>query len=127
MLGPTGSERQLMHSCGSGDTSKLVFPHDPDCQQVHLLYGEEFFGDVPTSMFTLFRCLIGDCSTRAGQSLTAHFGEGYGIRFYIVYGVGMICIIFGLFNVITALFVESTLSGLKYNDVQKKYARMYES
>jgi len=127
MLGPTGSVKETMDRCGSGDSSAVAFPDDAECQNVHLLYGEEFFGDVPTSMFTLFRCLIGDCSTRTGQSLTAHFAEGYGTRFYVLYGVGMICIIFGLFNVITALFVESTLSGLKYNDVQKKYARMYES
>jgi len=127
MLGPTSGDEALMPRCGSGDAALISNPQDPDCDRIHYLYGEEFFGDVTTSMFTTFRCLIGDCTTRTGQSLTAHFAHGYGIRFYIVYGVGMICIIFGLFNVITALFVESTLSGLKYNDVQKKYARMYES
>merc|ERR1712061_803479 len=39
----------------------------------------------------------------------------------------MILVIFGLFNVITAPFVEAILSGLKTNDVRKKHSRMYEA
>ena len=35
-------------------------------------------------------------------------------RFYIIYCVGMIIIMFGLFNIITAIFVDSTISGIKY-------------
>merc|ERR1712079_310349 len=37
----------------------------------------------------------------------------------------MIIVIFGLFNIITAVFVESTISGLKHNDLKKKYAHTF--
>jgi hypothetical protein len=39
----------------------------------------------------------------------------------------MVTIIFGLFNIITAIFVQATMEGLQFNHVQNKYAQMYES
>eukprot|EP00415_Alexandrium_ostenfeldii_P003709 UN3709 len=78
-------------------------------------------------MFTVFRCVLGDCSSKAGKSLTAAFSSGYGVAFDSVYCGGMVLVVFGLFNIIAAIFVETTISGLKYNNVQRKYARMYES
>ena len=53
--------------------------------------------------------------------------QGFGLRFIICYALGMVSVIFGLFNVVTALFVESTLSALKYNELQRKKARQYET
>jgi len=121
VVGPP-EETRFMDKCGSADS--IVDPSDPDCE-VKALYGEEFFGSVPDSMFTLFRCMIGDCSTKGGQALVAHFSDAYGLRFQLVYSVGMITVIFGLFNIITALFVEATLTGLKTTNVHAKYRSKY--
>mmetsp|Transcript_7048 Transcript_7048/g.20795 ORF Transcript_7048/g.20795 Transcript_7048/m.20795 type:complete len:233 (+) Transcript_7048:3-701(+) len=71
--------------------------------------------------------MIGDCTTEPGGSLSVIMAEGYGSRFYITYCVGMIVIMFGLFNIITAIFVDSTISGLKHNDTKRKFAKQYES
>jgi len=93
---------------------------------LHYMYGEEFFGTVRQAMFTIFRFMIGDTSTVAGKSLTVALSRGYGARFQLVYGLGMIAVIFGLFNIITAIFVDSTISGLKHNDLKRKHLRQYE-
>mmetsp|Transcript_108764 Transcript_108764/g.232422 ORF Transcript_108764/g.232422 Transcript_108764/m.232422 type:complete len:635 (+) Transcript_108764:63-1967(+) len=130
LLGPDENQ-DLRALCGDGDLAYGTIvgdgndPYSGECK-IHYLYGEEYFGTVPDSMFTIFRCMIGDCSTKGGQALAPHLGFGYGLPFYIVYAAGMVVIIFGLFNVITAIFVESTMEGLKYSDAQKIYARKYK-
>merc|ERR1719401_3094668 len=43
-----------------------------------------------------------------------------------MYCGGMTIAIFGLFNVITAMFVEATMNGLKHNDVQRRHNKLYE-
>lgn len=122
-VGPD-DDQDLLGKCGSADF--LHDRDDPNCP-IHEILGEEYFPTLSKSMFTVFRCVLGDCNTRAGQSLTAHFSQEYGWKFDGVYCFGMVIVIFGLFNVITAIFVESTISGLRYNDVQIKHARMYKS
>merc|ERR1712113_93648 len=54
-------------------------------------------------------------------------GQGFGWKFDVCYCLGMIVLIFGLFNVITSIFVEATMAGLKYNEVKQKLASMYQS
>ncbi|CAE8608021.1 unnamed protein product, partial [Polarella glacialis] len=111
--------------CGSGDLIEIN--EETDQCKLHLLYGEEYCGSVFLCMFTIFRCMIGDCNSRGGRPLASAFSYGYGARFNIFYCFSMVVVIFGLFNVITAMFVEATLSGMKTNDVQKKYAKLYET
>mmetsp|Transcript_53103 Transcript_53103/g.153177 ORF Transcript_53103/g.153177 Transcript_53103/m.153177 type:complete len:945 (+) Transcript_53103:120-2954(+) len=94
--------------------------------KLHWLYGEEFFGTVWLSMFTTFRFMLGDYQSRNGVSLAIVFGERYGAAFHVLFGVGMILAVFGLFNIVTAIFVDSTISGLKHNDAMRKYALQYE-
>jgi len=96
-----------------------------DCV-VHWMYGEEFFGSVPASMFTAFRFMLGDYGTLAGRSLVVAFEKGYGNRFRIPFVIWMVVVIFGIFNVITAVFVDATSSGLKLMGLKRKYARKYE-
>merc|ERR1712113_634329 len=38
----------------------------------------------------------------------------------------MVVVIFGLFNIITAIFVESTIDGLQNNESKRKFAKHYE-
>jgi len=123
-LGPVPGQ-DLVNGAGCGFGDEWTNFDDPLCK-VHLLYGEEFFGSVANSMFTAFRFMLGDYSTRAGKSLIVAFSAGYGRRFDTAFVVFMVITVFGMFNIITAIFVESTISGLKHNDTKRKYARQYE-
>jgi hypothetical protein len=91
------------------------------------LFAEEYCDTVARCSFTVFRCIIGDCSSKGGQSLPGHFSRGFGMRFDVAYCLGMIVLIFGLFNVITAIFVEATMAGLKFNEVKQRLQLKYES
>jgi len=121
-FGPADGQN-LMSVCGPADD--IVDLSNADCP-VHWIYGEEFFGTVQKSMFTSFRFMLGDYSTRGGKSIIVAFSQGYGKMFEVVFVSWMIMVIFGLFNIITAIFVDSTISGLKYNDIKRKYAKQYE-
>jgi len=128
MFGPEEGQN-MIDLCGFPD--ELVdagsMP-DPACEgRLHWLYGEEFFGTVWLSMFTTFRFMLGDYSSRKGVSLAIVLGQGYGPAFHLMFGIGMILCVFGLFNIVTAIFVDSTISGLKHNDSMRKYAQQYES
>jgi len=129
-VGPRGDEchKGCTGECFDDNADEIAMLSDlPSTCKLHYLYGEEYFGTVGKSMFTVFRCMIGDCTTRTGRALAAELSSGFGARFDLAYSLGMVAAIFGLFNVITALFVESTLSALKYNELQRKKARQYET
>jgi len=116
-------EESLMGRCGSGD---IGLWDDPECTAC-VLYSEEYLYSVKSSMMVVFRCVVGDCTSKAGQSLSAHLSGCYSWKFDVVYFLGMVTIIFGLFNIITAIFVQATMEGLQFNHVQNKYAQLYES
>lgn len=122
---PIGSDpTHWMKHCGKrGDDVETIT--DPDCP-LHILYGEEFFGTVGTSMFTCFRWMLADYSTRGGVSLAVTFSQEYGSTFMIGYVAWMIVVIFGIFNIVTAIFVDTTTAGLKHNDVKRKHEQQYE-
>jgi len=126
MWGPEDGQ-DLIGQCGLGDEYLEDGNRTEYCDRyVHYMYGEEFFGTVWVSMFTTFRFMLGDYQSKDGVSLAIVFGEGYGSSFHLLFGVGMICCVFGLFNIVTAIFVDSTISGLKHNDIMRKYAQQYE-
>mmetsp|Transcript_101298 Transcript_101298/g.291813 ORF Transcript_101298/g.291813 Transcript_101298/m.291813 type:complete len:842 (+) Transcript_101298:108-2633(+) len=114
--------------CRPADEMDVLVEEGLDGRQcrAHFLYGEEFFGNVTVSMFTAFRFMLGDYSTRNGKSIVVAFSQGYGARFDFVFVCWMIVVIFGFFNIITAIFVESTNAGLKHNDAKRKFALQYE-
>jgi len=124
MLGPAdGQDLIFQGGCGYGDD---IMNFDDDRCKLHDLYGEEFFGSVSKSMFTVFRFMLGDYSTRGGKSMIVAFSYGYGAVFETFFVGFMIIVIFGLFNIITAIFVDTTTSGLKHNDIMRKYEQQYE-
>merc|ERR1712176_953603 len=90
------------------------------------MYGEEFCGTLTLSMFTAFRFMLGDFSTRKGSSLVVAFSEGYGWRFQAVFVTWMVIVNYGFHNIISALFVDATISGLRHNDSKRKLVRQYE-
>lgn len=113
--------------CGSGDLLDFNTTLPTGCGGIHDVYGQEYCGTVLGCMFTIFRCMIGDCTTAGGRSLTLIWSQGYGVQFDIFYSFSMVVVIFGMFNIITAIFVEATLNGLKETDAARKYAQAYES
>jgi len=123
-LGPS-PDQDLIYRDGCGLPDDMVDFNHPTCK-VHWMYGEEFFGSVATSMFTVFRFMLGDYSTRGGKSMIVALGQGYGLFFKAVFVLFMIIVIFGLFNIITAIFVDSTTMGLKHTDTKRKYAKQFE-
>ena len=126
VLGPDNNDpySHLMRTCGKPEDVPQNFTDgriEPQCvERLHEVYGEAYFGSVPQAMFTMFRCMIGDCTTEPGGSLAVYMSAGFGIKFYIIYCVGMIAITFGLFNIITAVFVDSTILGLKQVAARRK-------
>lgn len=69
--------------------------------------GTILFGTVGWSMFTVFRCFTGGCSLQDGTPLEFHLYNRYGWGFAAPYTVLMLCVTFGLFNLIMAIFVEN--------------------
>ncbi|CAK0894692.1 unnamed protein product [Prorocentrum cordatum] len=101
-VGAHPDEQMLVEKCGHPDLFVVTEDADPTCAK-HKLYAEEYCGSLSKCMFTVFRCMIGDCTSTGGQSLAAHLSAGFGTKFDFVYLTGMIVMIFGLFNVITAI------------------------
>lgn len=79
---------------------------DEDAKMVKM-----YFATVPTSMFTMFRCSFGECSTKFGTPLSQHITETHGRFWSLIYSVFLFIVVIGLFNVISAIFVESTMSS----------------
>jgi len=84
----------------------------------------EFFNSVPRSMFTTFRCSFGDCSTSGGMPIFEHVHNEYGAVASIFYCFFIFAITIGLFNVISAIFVESTMAAAMSLEVAKKKGRL---
>jgi hypothetical protein len=120
IVGPAAGTEDAVGSlqyCGGNADAPIA---DEACVQAEL-YGMEYFGTVTKSIFTTFRCIIGDCSSKGGQSLVGWLSSHWGIKFDLVYAFGMIVMLFGVFNVIIAIFLENTLNGLKCRDAKNAY------
>jgi len=85
---------------------------------------QEYFFDVPRSMFTMFRCSFGDCTTDGGTPLFEHVTELYGGHWSLVYCCFSFVVVIGLFNVISAIFVESTMQAAQKLQAKKRQTRL---
>jgi len=70
---------------------------------------ERYFMNVPRSLFTVFRCSLGDCSSSEGLPIFEHVVDAHGGLWSLVLSAFLFVAVIGLFNVISALFVQSTL------------------
>lgn len=70
-----------------------------------------YFRSVPRSMMTVFRCSFGDCSDRGGTPIFEHVTQKHGKLIALLFGGFIFITMIGLFNVISAIFVESTLKA----------------
>lgn len=65
------------------------------------------FHSMGWSISIAFRCLAGDCSLTDGTPLVGHLYDIYGYVFFVPYTVVVLFVIFGMFNLIMAVFVEN--------------------
>eukprot|EP00928_Gymnodinium_smaydae_P032047 TRINITY_DN23324_c0_g1_i1.p1 TRINITY_DN23324_c0_g1~~TRINITY_DN23324_c0_g1_i1.p1 ORF type:complete len:566 (+),score=93.12 TRINITY_DN23324_c0_g1_i1:69-1766(+) len=86
----------------------------------------EHFGSVPRSMFTTFRCSFGDCSTSSGTPIFEAIYDEYGGFYILFYCMFAFIVTIGLFNVISAIFVESTMCAATALQQKKKKARLQD-
>merc|ERR1712232_1403932 len=70
----------------------------------------KYFNTVPRAMFTIFRCSFGDCTTDNGAPIFEYVDQHYGFVYSLTYCTFVFVMTVGLFNVISAIFVESTLA-----------------
>jgi len=83
-----------------------------------------YFRTVPRSMFTVFRCSFGDCSTTSGTPLLELItSEGGHFMAFLFCGFFFIMVI-GMFNVISAIFVESTMTSAAEVSNERLHSRL---
>jgi len=82
-----------------------------------------YFSSVPRSMYTVFRCSFGDCSTRGGIPLFETIGTEKP-HWGVLYSLFTFVVVVGLFNVISAIFVESTLASAQDLATEKLQTRL---
>jgi hypothetical protein len=80
---------------GEGDSSILLFP------------------SLMWSMFSIFRCFMSDGTLIDGTPLVGHLEAKYGVRFVLPYTFVTLFIVFGIFNLIAAIFVENVIESAK--------------
>jgi hypothetical protein len=131
VIGPQPGKELLIDTCGGFDGDSLlnasVVEDIPECADTYRLYAEEYCPTVLGCSYMVFRCMIGDCSSKGGQSLPGHLAYGYGWRFMLTYCLGMLFLVFGLFNVITAIFVDSTMKGVAAENLWVKRVNKYNA
>lgn len=88
-------------------------------------HGAEAFRNVPMSLFTVFRCIVGgECTDVDGRPIFVSVVDKYGWSYGFVYCAVQVFMTFGLFNVIVAIFIENVLSGAKTNDLLMRRQRI---
>jgi len=90
------------------------------------MYRLELFGSVPRSMFTVFRCFTDGCSFPDGTPLVPSFYNTHGLHIILIYMLSLVFVIFGLFNLIMAVFVENTIENAKHDEERRREARTHE-
>eukprot|EP00929_Paragymnodinium_shiwhaense_P005544 TRINITY_DN10770_c0_g1_i1.p1 TRINITY_DN10770_c0_g1~~TRINITY_DN10770_c0_g1_i1.p1 ORF type:complete len:497 (+),score=70.92 TRINITY_DN10770_c0_g1_i1:95-1585(+) len=86
----------------------------------------EYFNDVPRAMITTFRCSFGECVTVQGTPIFEHVGQHYGIGFSLFYCLFAFAMSIGMFNVISAIFVQSTMAAATALTNRQKKARLQD-
>jgi len=86
----------LREALGDEDTEELVGNH---------------FHSMPRALVTVFRCSLGDCSSASGTPIFETISNRYGVQYGMAYCVMMFCVSLGMCNVISSIFVESTMTA----------------
>jgi len=84
------------------------------------------FRTVPKSLFTTFRCSFGDCNDQDGYPIFEHVGLAYGGWYCLFYCFFVFTITIGLFNVISAMFVESMMTTATAMERKKTHVKLQD-
>eukprot|EP00441_Pelagodinium_beii_P012151 CAMPEP_0197696450 /NCGR_PEP_ID=MMETSP1338-20131121/116631_1 /TAXON_ID=43686 ORGANISM="Pelagodinium beii, Strain RCC1491" /NCGR_SAMPLE_ID=MMETSP1338 /ASSEMBLY_ACC=CAM_ASM_000754 /LENGTH=580 /DNA_ID=CAMNT_0043279567 /DNA_START=137 /DNA_END=1879 /DNA_ORIENTATION=- len=87
----------------------------------------EMFNNVPRAMLTTFRCGFGDCSAPTGVPIFEHVLSNYGASggsYMLLYTIITFFISIVIFNVISAMFVESTMNVAQMLRKEKKRIKL---
>lgn len=95
---------------------------DGDEEQQKHVY--DYFKSVPRAMFTTFRCSFGDCSTADGISIPESIETAHGWGFALLYCFFVFFITVCLFNVISAIFLDSTIAAAAERNTKKALERL---
>lgn len=100
----------------------ITVGNDQRTKDVHL---DEYFHNIPASMFTAFRCFTGECINEAGQPITHMLAAQFGLPFILAYVASYMLVAMGIFNVILAVYVDITMRAAKENDATtaEQYSR----
>jgi len=89
--------------------------------------GVEMFGTLDMAFFSSWRCfVVGDCTQHDGRPLFPLVTRESGPLFGVLYCLVQFLMHFGLFNVITAIYVENTVSAAKFNVLAIKRRRLQD-
>merc|ERR1712232_231287 len=69
------------------------------------------FSSIDRTMFSVFRCFMGDCNLSDGTPMPIFLEDVYGLVFTMPFSLIIVIVVFGQFNVIVALFVQSVLDS----------------
>lgn len=82
------------------------------------------FGTMSYSTITVFRCSFGDCSTYQGVPLIDVLGREYGAPLGILACLSVFFVTIGLFNVISAIFVDAMVNDTTAQKIAESEARL---
>eukprot|EP00929_Paragymnodinium_shiwhaense_P095373 TRINITY_DN5647_c0_g1_i1.p1 TRINITY_DN5647_c0_g1~~TRINITY_DN5647_c0_g1_i1.p1 ORF type:complete len:728 (-),score=123.56 TRINITY_DN5647_c0_g1_i1:87-2270(-) len=86
----------------------------------------EYFNNVPRAMITAFRCSFGECDSIDGTPIFESVDAKYGMGFSILYCLFAFTMSIGMFNVISAIFVQSTMAAATAMKAKQKKARLQD-
>merc|ERR1719198_2557836 len=76
-------------------------------------FHHDLFGNTLKSTFTVFRCLMGECSAPDGTPLTVALSEELGFIFDVAYIFMYVIVTFGISSLVVAIIVDSTMEAAK--------------
>eukprot|EP00927_Polykrikos_kofoidii_P010321 TRINITY_DN14363_c1_g2_i1.p1 TRINITY_DN14363_c1_g2~~TRINITY_DN14363_c1_g2_i1.p1 ORF type:complete len:636 (-),score=122.46 TRINITY_DN14363_c1_g2_i1:90-1997(-) len=86
----------------------------------------QYFSSVPRSVFTVLRCALGDCNDESGRPLFVMASQTHGAGYGILYSAFVFIMTIGLFNVISAIYVETTLAHATFAEIHQRRERLQD-
>jgi len=74
------------------------------------------FKNIPSSMFTAFRCFSGECFAESGLPIAAVLEQSHGLPFVLGYVLCYMLVSLGIYNVILAVYVDITMRAAKESE-----------
>eukprot|EP00928_Gymnodinium_smaydae_P040720 TRINITY_DN27598_c0_g1_i2.p1 TRINITY_DN27598_c0_g1~~TRINITY_DN27598_c0_g1_i2.p1 ORF type:complete len:542 (+),score=52.20 TRINITY_DN27598_c0_g1_i2:104-1729(+) len=87
---------------------------------------KEHFHSVPRAMLTIFRCSFGECDSAGGVPIFEHVILHYGEMYSAAYCAFTFFVTVGLFNVISAVFVDSVYRAQSRVETEKMNVRLQD-